>query len=154
MSQLTLRRSTTLGSLLPIAIIILAVVTAAIHLDKAVAMGAFASHPSAGGPPAGGAPDMMTLIFQNLPTLFILNAIGYIVLVVALYLPPLKRYQRLIRWALIAFTAVTIIAYFALLGLKSVQLGYLDKAVEAVLLVLLVIEDRIAARQAKANVSL
>lgn len=159
MSQLTLRRSVLRFGLLQIAIILLAIVTGFIHLDKALTMGLLASH--TGGAPAGGHPagrlpaghaggpsGPMLLIFQNLPLLFILNFIGYIVLVVALYLPFLKQFQRAIRWVLIVFTAITIIAYFALLGFSPNPLGYADKVVELALLALLVIEDRKAARLA------
>jgi len=172
------------SGLLPIAIILLVVITALVHLDRAITMGFFTGH--AGGPPvtgghlggngggihpggngggihpggngggihpggnvSGGPSGPMILIFQNLPLLFILNFIGYIVLVVALYLPPLKRFQRIIRWLLIAFTAITIIAYFVVMGLSTNPLGYVDKIIELALIVLLVIEDRKTAQLAR-----
>ena len=166
MSQLTLRRTMLASGLLQIAIILLVVITALVHLDRAITMGFFTGH--AGGPPvtgghlggngggihpggnvSGGPSGPMILIFQNLPLLFILNFIGYIVLVVALYLPPLKRFQRIIRWLLIAFTAITIIAYFVVMGLSTNPLGYVDKIIELALIVLLVIEDRKTAQLAR-----
>jgi uncharacterized membrane protein YfhO len=81
--------------------------------------------------------------------LFALNFVGYIVLVIALYLPQLKRFQRIIRWALIVFTAITIIAYFTIVGLSDNTTGYVDKAVEIILIVLLLLEDRKATRLAR-----
>jgi low affinity Fe/Cu permease len=91
----------------------------------------------------------MGLVKSNMALLFVLNFVGYIVLVIALYLPQLKRFQRIIRWALIVFTAITIIAYFAIVGLSDNTTGYVDKAAEIVLIVLLLLEDRKAARLAR-----
>lgn len=151
MSQLTLRRTVLRISWLQIAIIVLAVITGLIHLDKAMMMGFFGgghpmgTAPHGGGHPGAAHPGPMLLIFQNLPLLFVLNFIGYIVLVAALYLPIFRRWQRIIRWLLIAFTAVTIIAYFALLGFSPNPTGYMDKIIELTLVVLLLVEDRQAA---------
>lgn len=155
MSQITLRRTALQVGLLQIAIIILVLATALIHLDKAIAMGFFghAGGAAAGSHPAGGGspPSLKSLIFQNLPLLFFLNFIGYIVLGVALYLPFLKRFQRIIRWLLIVFAAITIIGYFALLHFTPNPLGYADKIIEVVLVVLLLIEDFKFARPAAAK---
>ena len=63
-----------------------------------------------GGAPGGG--SILQWIPLPLSTLFILNGIGYLVLVIALYLPLLYRFQRLIRWLLIIFAAVTFVLYF------------------------------------------
>jgi hypothetical protein len=93
----------------------------------------------------------MLLLFENLPLLFFLNFIGYIVLGVALYLPFLQQFQRIIRWLLIVFTAVTIIAYFMVLGLSPNTLGLVDKAIEVVLVILLLIEDFKSARSTVAK---
>jgi hypothetical protein len=100
-----------------LAIIILTVATALIHLGLAfVAM-------SAG--------DMTTLI------MFLLNGIGYLVLLAAYTMPlPFARdYPRLVRWAFIAFTAVTIIGWVAF-GSRN-AIGYVDKIIEVALIVLL-----------------
>jgi hypothetical protein len=64
------------------------------------------------------------------------------VLTAALYLPAFARFRRLIRWALIALTVATIVAYFALIGGHYDAIGILDKIAEVVLIVLLVVEDR------------
>jgi hypothetical protein len=160
MSQITLNRTTLKIGLLQIAIIILIIATALIHLDKTMAMGFFghaggapAGGHHAGGPPMGGGGPSgpMLLLFENLPLLFFLNFIGYIVLGVALYLPFLQQFQRIIRWLLIVFTAVTIIAYFMVLGLSPNTLGLVDKAIEVVLVILLLIEDFKSARSTVAK---
>ena len=72
--------------------------------------------------------------------LFYLNGIGYIVLVIALYLPQFRKQQGLIRWVLIAYTAVTIIAWVPN-GARN-MIAYIDKLIEVALIVLLVIEAR------------
>jgi hypothetical protein len=126
--------------LLSVAIVILAIITAWIHLQLAIRMGFFTSDVLVGkGSTRSG---LAGLIFSHLALLFVLNGIGYIVLVVALYLPQLKRIQYIIRWILIAFTAITVIAYFALLGLHKNPTGYIDKIVEIALIALLLIEGR------------
>ena len=75
--------------------------------------------------------DMTTFI------MFLLNGIGYLVLLAAYYLPlPVARnYPGLVRWAFIAFTAVTIIGWVAIGARNSI--AYIDKLVEAALIVLL-----------------
>src|SRR4051794_6545162 len=74
--------------------------------------------------------------------LFYLDALGYIVLTVALYHPAFARFRRLTRWALIALTVATIVAYFALIGGHYDAMGIGDKLVEVALIVLLVVEGR------------
>jgi hypothetical protein len=171
MSQVTLRRTFSNISILAIAIIILAVATALIHLQLGVSMGSIAGHAGgaagghAGGPggaggarpggaggarPAGGGgSSIMSMLPVPLPVLFDLNFVGYIVLVVALYLPMLRRFQRIIRWLLIAFTAVTIIAWFAITGGHANAWAYADKPIELLLIVLLLIEEWQVVRQGK-----
>jgi hypothetical protein len=80
--------------------------------------------------------------------LFYLNFVGYIVLTAAHYLPfpLLRRYQRITRWVLGAYTAVTIIAWFLVTGGSPNVLAYIDKPVELALIILLIIEDRQQAR--------
>jgi hypothetical protein len=72
--------------------------------------------------------------------LFILNFAGYIVLLIALYLPQLRRIQPIVRGLLIAFTAVTILAWYLFAGLRLELDDVADKLIEIVLIVLLVIE--------------
>jgi hypothetical protein len=70
--------------------------------------------------------------------LFILNGVGYIVLLVALYwLPQTAAYRTQIRYALIGYTAITIGAYFLMNGDLSSTVGMLTKVIELTLLVLL-----------------
>jgi hypothetical protein len=82
--------------------------------------------------------------------LFFLNFIGYIVLGVALYLPFLKQFQRIIWWLRIIFAAITVIAYVVTLGFTPNPVGYADKIIEVALIVLLIIEDRKSAGLAEA----
>jgi len=82
-----------------------------------------------------------SLLFPN--PLFILNGLGYLALLAAYFLPIdiAKRYHKLARWAFIAFTFVTIVAWAAI-GDKSWpagSLGYLTKLIEVVLIVLLLV---------------
>ena len=63
-------------------------------------------------------------------------------LTAALYHPAFARFRRLTRWALIALTAATIVAYFALIQGQYDAIGIGDKIAEVVLIVLLVVEGR------------
>ena len=74
-------------------------------------------------------------------TLFILNGIGYLVLLLGLFVQVSLAQQNrsLIRWVLMGFTAVTIVAWLAI-GDKSWPsgaLGYITKLDEIILLALL-----------------
>ncbi len=80
-----------------------------------------------------------------LPVLFYLNFLGYLVLITVLYLPLLRRYQRAIRWILIAYTATTILAWYLISHASPNLLAYIDKPIEVALILLLLIEDRAAA---------
>ena len=73
---------------------------------------------------------------------FILNGLGYLTLLAALYLPVgrLARYRNVVRWVLIGFTALTIFLWI-LLGART-PIGYVDKAIEVALIVLLLLEAR------------
>lgn len=144
MNQVSSHQNSSRISFFAVAIVILVAITAWIHLYLAIRIGFFTGHIS--GHASGGRSGLIGLTFSYLPLLFFLNGIGYIVLLVALYLPQLKRFQRIISWLLIVFTAVTVIAYFAMIGLRQNSIGYVDKIVEFVLIVLLLIEDRKAAR--------
>jgi len=153
MSQVTLRRAIPHLGLLQIAIIVLAVVTGLVHLDRAVTMSLFAGHPGGfpshpgGLPPGGHRPgpsigfSLLRLIPVPLTTLFYLNFAGYIVLATALYLPQLLPFQRVIRWLLIVFTAVTVVAWFLVTNAQFNLLAYIDKPIELALIVLLLIDD-------------
>jgi hypothetical protein len=155
MSQATSQRFVKTIGTLQIVIIALVVITALIHLQKGIGMSFGGGQ---GGPPPGGGQgggqggprpgggsggfNIMAMLPIPLPMLFLLNGIGYLVLVSALYLPQLRQYQPIVRWLLIAFAAVTIIMYFAIAGFRFNPVGYLAKAVEVALIVLLLIDGR------------
>lgn len=103
--------------LLQIGIIILGLITAAVHIS---------------------------LLFPD--PLFILNGLGYLTLLAAYFLPIpfLQQNHSLVRWAFIGFTLITILAWVAI-GDKSWPegaLGYITKGVEVVLVALLLSDRR------------
>jgi hypothetical protein len=124
---------------LPLAIGALAAATALIHLW----LGALTTVMLATQPELvaslGGA-TMLTVM----AALFYANAAGYLLLLAALYLPhpALRRFRRVTRWTLIAFTAATVVAYVAMIQGHFDALGLADKAIEALLIALLVVEGR------------
>ncbi len=73
---------------------------------------------------------------------FILNGLGYLTLLAALYLPipRIARYRTLVRLVLIGYAALTIFLW-VLLGLRT-PVGYIDKAIEIALIALLLVEGR------------
>jgi hypothetical protein len=164
-SQVTLRRSKFHIGLLQIAIIVLTIVVALVHLYKGVSMlnpaaqgvhpGGFAGGGHYGGRPGGGGgsgrpraggPSILSFIPIPLPILFILDGVAFLVLLIALYLPALKAYQRIVRWVLIVLTVLTIVAYFLIAGTRFNLIGYIDKPIEIVLVILLLIDDRQSSR--------
>lgn len=73
-------------------------------------------------------------------TLFLLNAIGYVTFAVAMVLPgPVRRIRWLVRYGLIGFTMATIVGWVAF-GARF-DLAYVDKALEAALVGLLLVES-------------
>jgi hypothetical protein len=86
---------------------------------------------------------MMRQFTGSIDPLFTLNGLGYLALLAALYLPlPVVRDNRqLVRYALMGFTALTIVAWI-FLGQPSSPLGYVTKLIEVALIVLLFIESR------------
>jgi hypothetical protein len=124
---------------LPLAICTLAAATALIHLWLgAMTTAMLATQPELVAS-LGGA-TMLTVM----AALFYANAAGYVVLPAALYLPHpvLRRFRRVTRWALIAFTAATVVAYVVMIQGHVDALGLADKAIELLLIALLVIEAR------------
>src|ERR1051326_497880 len=73
------------------------------------------------------------------PGLYILNAAGYLVLIMLLYLPVLHPFQRIIRWMLILFTLATILGWLAI-GARDI-LAYLTLGIEVPLIALLLLEE-------------
>src|SRR6266699_6948948 len=107
--------------LLQIGIILLAVITALIHLYLGVS-------------------DLMMGRGGPLPIMFMFNFVGYLVLVTALYLPALQRIQHITRWILIAFTTVSVIMWYLIARSHPGIEDYVDKLVEVVLIILLLVE--------------
>src|SRR5947199_1531343 len=165
LSQAHSRRLFGVIGLLQIAIIVLVVLTATIHLQRGIGMsvGGFGGGPPGpphrppagfrgggpGGPPGG---SILQLIPLPLSTLFILNGIGYLVLVIALYLPPLYRFQRLVRWLLIIFAATTFFLYFLVNGFHLQTISIIDTLAEITLIILLLIDDRQSVRSRRSKV--
>lgn len=82
----------------------------------------------------------LSLLFPD--PAFILNGLGYLTLLAALYLPfpQLVPYQRVVRWALIGYATLTILLWVAI-GERSL-LGYFTTADEVALVILLLLEGR------------
>jgi len=79
----------------------------------------------------------------NFPdVMFILNGLGYLALLAALYLPlPFaKDNRRLVRWVFIGYTALTIVLW-AIMGERNIK-AYADKAAEVLLILCLWLEGR------------
>ncbi|MBV9452633.1 MAG: hypothetical protein JOZ19_00710 [Rubrobacter sp.] len=104
---------TSTGIALQIGIIVLTLVTAFVHLSL------------------------------NFPDpVFILNGLGYLTLLAAMYLPIslLVSYRRIVRWLLIGYTALTVILWVAI-GLRN-PTGYITTIDEIFLILLLLLETR------------
>jgi hypothetical protein len=73
---------------------------------------------------------------------FILNGLGYLALLAALYLPVprIARYRNVVRWVLVGYATLTIFLW-VLLGART-PIGYIDKAFEVALISLLLLEAR------------
>ena len=134
---MTLPRNTTRFGALQIAICVLSAATAVCHIYLGVITQIMVATQPEATAAAGGAAAL-----GFFAVLFYLDGLGYIVLTGALYHPAFARYRRLTRWALIALTVATIIAYFALIQGQYDALGIADKIAEVVLIVLLVMEGR------------
>ncbi len=86
----------------------------------------------------------MSLNFPD--PVFILNGLGYLALLAALYapLPRLARRRNAARWALIGYTSLTIFLWL-LFGART-PIGYADKVIEIALIALLLLDARSARR--------
>lgn len=109
------------------AIVLLLVATAAVHLYLA-----FVVMPATSG---------------SIDPVFLLNGLGYLALLGALYLPLrfFARHRVLVRWLLVGYTALTVLLWLIItqfLGTEATPLGYVDKAIELVLIVLLVVDSQ------------
>lgn len=82
----------------------------------------------------------LLLGFQFNDTLFLLNGVGYIVLLIALYFIPAlsDSVRNLVRWAFILYTAVTIVLYFVINPTPFGSIpGLVTKVIEVALIVFL-----------------
>ena len=129
---------------LQIAICVLSAATAILHIWLGVITHIMVATQPEATAAAGGA-----VALGIFAALFYLDGLGYAVLTFALYHPAFARFRRLTRWALIALTVATIIAYFALIGGQYDAMGIGDKIAEVVLIVLLVVEGRRERAQAR-----
>jgi hypothetical protein len=76
---------------------------------------------------------------------FYLNAAGYAALLAAFLLPQFRVYRRWIRWLFMGYAALTVVLW-VLLGQPYTTIGYVDKAVELVLIALLWLDGRQSGR--------
>jgi ABC-type Na+ efflux pump permease subunit len=83
---------------------------------------------------------LLNIMMGGLDPLFTLNGIGYLVLLAAYFLPQFSKYRNLVRWVLIAFTAITIFAWL-FMGAREI-LGYVTKLIEVGLIVALLLDAR------------
>ena len=137
----TMRRAVSTFGPLQIAITILVAATALVHLFLGISLTmARLTQPAQDAQAAGmGGVTLMWI----LAVLFLCNFAGYVVLGAALYLPALGRFQPVTRKLLIGYTALTFVAYFAIDQGQALNIfGLSDKAVEAALIALLVIDGR------------
>ncbi len=82
----------------------------------------------------------LSLLFPDVA--FILNGLGYLTLLAALYLPipQLVPYRRIVRLTLIGYATLTILLWVAI-GERNL-LGFSTTAVEVALVILLLLEGR------------
>ena len=133
----TMRRTASGFGPLQIAITILVAATALVHLLLGASLAMTLMGPT---PQDVGIGEPMAAI---LASLFLCNFGGYVVLNAALYVPALRRFQHVTRTLLIGYTALTFVAYFAIDQGHAFNLfGLADKAIEATLIALLVIDGR------------
>lgn len=138
----TMRRPASRFGVLQIGIALLVAATALVHLSLGIGMSMVLV-----GPPAQAAAMGGVTMVGILAGLFFCNFGGYVILAGALYLPVTHRFQGVTRALLIGYTALTFVAYFAVAQGHALNLfGLFDKAVEAALIALLVIEARRARR--------
>ena len=81
--------------------------------------------------------------------LFVLNGIGFLGLLLLMYAPvdALRPVQPAVRYVLIAYTALTLVLYFVMAG-QADPLALITKAIEALLILCLVVEALRARRPA------
>jgi hypothetical protein len=92
-----------------------------------------------------------TQMDEELHIWFLLNGLGYMALLAAFLLPPLRTMHAVIRKCLVAYTMLTILLWIFLGGPAEGKLDPFDvivKAIEALLIILLLLDARAAKQQA------
>jgi len=117
---------------LRLGIIVLTALTAVVHL--VLAFGTFWVR-FQGPAPAHSSPEGLLMI----AVLFLLNCVGYLVLVIALYMRRLQRFQRLTRWLLIGYTALTMVLGYLIVSSPDLFFESVN-LIEALLIALLLID--------------
>ena len=138
MSQIELRQSDSgqkrlRWNFLPIGIVVLTVLTALVHL--VLGLGTFWVV-FYGPAPAGSTPQGLVTI----SILFLLNCFGYLALLVAFFLPWLKRVRSSLRWLLIGYTMLTIVVWYFMEFSHADLFDYSDKFIEVLLIALLLLD--------------
>lgn len=76
--------------------------------------------------------------------MFILNGLGYLTLLAALYLPisQFAPYRQIVRWLMVGYTALTFVLWLAI-GVRN-TIGYVAAVDEVTLILLLLLEARVS----------
>ncbi|WP_119066621.1 hypothetical protein [Rubrobacter indicoceani] len=92
----------------------------------------------------------LAFFFPTPDPLFLLNGVGYLVLLALLYLPlgGLARFRPTVRLVLLAYTVLTIVLWAVITGAQGTSLAYADKVIEVALAVLLIVEAATSRRTA------
>jgi hypothetical protein len=84
---------------------------------------------------------MWTFPDEELRIWFLLNGIGYVGLLIALYLPQLYPLRQVICYVMIAYAALTVVLYI-FLGQPYDMVGVGTKIIEVLLIVMLFVKSR------------
>src|SRR5262249_38524508 len=144
------------GGVLPIAISILALADGLVHLSLDVILfrGRFFGSPFGAGSPTGTRPPGppprgpgVPLFEPPLPLneLFLLNFVGYVILVLLFWIAPrwLGRSRWLLDAALMVYVVVVFLAWWSFGRPNPMGLGYLSKSIEILLFIALAVHARI-----------
>jgi hypothetical protein len=144
------------GGFLPIAISILALADGLVHLSLDVVLfrGRFFGSPFGAGPPGGarppgpppggpGGPRIQPPLPLN--ELFLLNFVGYVILVLLFWIAPrwLGRSRWLLDAALMVYVVVVFLCWWIFGRPNPMGLGYLSKSIEILLFIALAVHARI-----------
>lgn len=84
---------------------------------------------------------LLNFLMMTIDPLFTLNGLGYLVLIAAYLTPGLARRRVFIRWLTVIYTAITILAWLAIVEKPDI-LGILTKLIELGLIILLILDGR------------